>query len=68
MFKLRSEEWLGINQVKIAGRWGGRVKRTFQTKRNLRNLKTSVSREQVFVCDFGCATEFDCVLGFLFEK
>lgn len=51
MLKLRSEEWLGINQVKIAGgvKWEGRVQRTFQMKRNLRNLKTSVSREQVFV-------------------
>ena len=51
MLKLRSEDWLGINQVKIAGgvKWEGRVQRTFQMKRNLRRSKTSVSREQVFV-------------------
>ena len=51
MLKLRSEEWLGITQVKIAGgvTWEGRVQRTFQMKRNLRRSKTSVSREQVFV-------------------
>ena len=33
MFKLRSEEWIGINQGKIYGGGGsGRVQRTSQTK------------------------------------
>lgn len=37
-------------------------------RKELRNWKISISREQVFVDDFGYAIELDCVLGYFYLK